>query len=260
MSRISSREKTILAAIIALAAFLRFHRLDEIPPGFQFDQAYYVFDAIFLLRGDFFIFFRDPGRSEPLFQYLLMPFVALFGGDTPLGPKVTAGIIGVATIFLIYGITRALFRSTRVALLAALFAAISFWHIFYCRYGERIPLTLFLATLTFWFFWRALTHPSTIAQDAPRATLHASRFTQYAFTGIFTGLTLYTYPSGRVVPIALVLLTAYAALTDRARATYYVKGLALAGIIATIVFLPLGIYYLQHPIDFISHTADVSIF
>src|SRR5512136_634520 len=112
MPRLSSREKIILAAIIALAAFLRFYRLDDVPPGFQFDQAYYVFDAIFLLRGDFFIFFRNPGRSEPLYQYLLMPFVALFGGDTPLGSKVTAGIIGVLTILLVYGVARALFTSS----------------------------------------------------------------------------------------------------------------------------------------------------
>ena len=184
MSRISAREKTFLIAIIALAAFFRFYRLDAIPPGFQFDQAYYVFDAIFLLRGDFFIFFRDPGRSEPLYQYLLMPFVALFGGDTPLGLKVTAGIIGVLTIFLIYGVTRALFSPSsvndgggqgwghpssaqrgrtevgvRIGLLAALLSAICFWHIFYCRYGERIPLTLFFATLAFWFFWRAISLP-----------------------------------------------------------------------------------------------------
>jgi hypothetical protein len=254
--------------------FLRFYRLDDIPPGFQFDQAFYVFDAIFLLRGDFFIFFRDPGRSEPLFQYLLMPFVALFGGDTPLGPKVTAGIIGVLTIFLIYGITRALFTSSSallqpqdrrtgegVSLLAALFAAISFWHIFYCRYGERIPLTLFFVILTFWFFWLALGVSSSKFQVpgfALRSSLHTWR--DYVLTGLFTGLTLYTYPSGRVVPIALVLLTAYVALTDRARAVYYIKGLVLAGIIATIIFLPLGFYYLQHPIDFISHTAEVSIF
>jgi hypothetical protein len=270
MPHLPSREKALLAAIFFVAACLRFLRLDDIPPGFQFDQAYYVFDAIFLLRGDFFIFFRDPGRSEPLFQYLLIPFVALFGGDTPLGPKVIAGIVGTLTIFLVYGITRALFespfssrveeprssaegnRNRGIGLLAAFLAAISFWHIFYCRYGERIPLTLFFATLAFWFFWRALT-PHT-----SRLTPHA--WDNYIYTGIFTGLTLYTYPSGRVVPIALILLTAYAALTDRARALDYAKGLVLAGILAVIVFLPLGTYYLQHPIDFISHTAEVSIF
>jgi 4-amino-4-deoxy-L-arabinose transferase-like glycosyltransferase len=156
MSRLCVHPNLALGAIIVLGACLRFYRLDEIPSGFQFAQAHYVFDALFLLHGDFHIFFREPGRSEPLFQYLLIPFVALFGDKTPLAPKVTASILGVATIFLVYGLARALFRSASVALLAALFTAISFWHIFYSRYGERIPLTLFFATLTFWFFWRAL--------------------------------------------------------------------------------------------------------
>lgn len=278
MSRLCVHPNLALGAIIVLGAFLRFYRLDEIPPGFQFDQAHYVLDALFLLHGDFHIFFREPGRSEPLFQYLLIPWVALFGSDTPLAPKITATLLGIATIFLIYGLARALFRSTPLALLAALFTAISFWHIFYSRYGERIPLTLFFATLTFWFFWRAITVSSSKFQVSG-LTSHVSRFTfqvsgfqfrvldskfqtwrNYIFVGIFTGLTLYTYPSGRVVPIALILITAYVALTDRARARYYLQGLVLAGIITAIIFLPLGIYYLQHPLDFISHTAEVSIF
>jgi len=254
--------KRVLAALLILGASLRFYRLDELPPGLQFDQAHYVLDALFLLHGDFHIFFREPGRSEPLFQYLLIPFVALFGGDTPLAPKITASLLGVATIFLVYGLTRALFRATGIALLAAFFTTISFWHIFYCRYGERIPLTLFFATLTFWFFWRAITVSDSRFQvsRSTRLPFDFSRWREYVFSGVFTGVTLYTYPSGRIVPLALVLITAYVALTDRARAAYYLKGLVLAGIIATMIFLPLGVYYLQHPLDFISHTAEVSIF
>lgn len=271
MSRLCLHPTLVLGAILVLGAFLRFYRLDEIPPGFQFDQAHYVLDALFLLHGDFHIFFREPGRSEPLFQYLLIPFVALLGDETPLAPKVTASILGVATIVLVYGIARALFRSMLLALLAALFTAISFWHIFYSRYGERIPLTLFFATLTFWFFWRALGVSSSNFQVSgfqfrvlgfrfplSRITSHVWR--NYFLAGAFAGLTLYTYPSGRIVPIALVLITAYATLIDRARARYYLQGLVLVGVIAAIIFLPLGVYYLQHPLDFISHTAEVSIF
>jgi hypothetical protein len=77
---------------------------------------------------------------------------------------------------------------------------------------------------------------------------------------VFTGLTLYTYPSARIVPLALILITAWVVITHRERARYYLQGLVLVGIIAAIIFLPLGIYYLQHPLDFISHTAEVSIF
>ncbi len=254
----------LLAAITALAAFFRLYQLAELPPGFQFDQAFYVFDALRLLQGEFALFFPQPGKSEPLYQYLLMVGVALCGSDTPLGLKLTGAIIGTLTIPLVYGVTRALFVASparsRVALLAALFTAISFWHIFYCRYGERIVLTLFFAILAFWFFWRALIASPQFQVSGSRFTFDFILWRDYVLTGLFTGLTLYTYPSGRIVPVALVLLTAYAALTDRTRATYYLKGLVLAGIVTTIIFLPLGTYYLLHPADFLAHAADVSIF
>jgi 4-amino-4-deoxy-L-arabinose transferase-like glycosyltransferase len=254
MSSTSRREKVILLGITALAAFFRLYRLHQIPPGFQFDQAYYALDALKLLQGEFAIFFHAPGKSEPLYQYLLMPGIALFGADSPLALKITSGIIGVLTIPIVYGITRAIFLDSSrrmqgqvVALLATFFTAISFWHIFYNRYGERIPLTLLWATLTYWFLWRALTQKQT-------------RWRAFAFTGLFTGVTLYTYPSARVVPIAIVLLIAYALLTDRSNARDHLKGLMLIAAIAFIVFLPLGVYYLQNPNDFISHSAQVSIF
>ncbi len=259
MSRYFTRTHILLAAIVFVAAFFRLYRLDQIPPGFQFDQAFYVFDALKLLQGEFAIFFFQPGRSEPLYQYLVMVGVALFGADTPLGLKLTGVAIGVLTIPLVYGITRMMFQSTRVALLAALFAAMSLWHIFYSRYGERIPLTLFMAILTFSFLWRAL-DPSPVEDGAQAGQGWGSKWRYFVLTGLFTGLTLYTYPSGRVVPVAVVLLTAYAMLTDRTRARDYLKGLLLIVAIATIVFLPLGIYYLQHPLDFFSHTTEVSIF
>jgi 4-amino-4-deoxy-L-arabinose transferase-like glycosyltransferase len=238
------RAKLFLIAILALGAGLRFFRLAELPPGFQFDQAFYSLDLAHLLDGEFHIFFTAPGGSEPLFVYLALPFAALFGIDSPLAIKLTASIIGILTVIATYGIARALF-DTRVALLSALFTAISFWHIFYNRYGERIPLTVLMATLTFWMFWRAL---------------EKKRARDFILTGVFTGIALYTYPSARIIPIAIVVMIAFSMLGDRAHARAYFVGLFAIGIAALIVFAPLGAYYLAHPDDFISHSADVSIF
>lgn len=245
MLRFFNRSQFLLALILALAAFLRLFQLDTLPPGFQFDQAYYVFDALRLLQGEFWIFFPDPGRSEPLYQYLAMVGVALFGESTPLGVKLTGAIIGTLTIPLVYGLGRALFKSARMALLSALFTAISLWHIFYSHYGERIVLTVFFAVLVFWFFWRAL--------DLRRPK-------DFALTGIFTGCALYTYPSARILPLAIVLLTLYMLWSDRAHRRDYVAGLLMIGAMALVIFLPLASYYFFHPDDFISHASDVSIF
>jgi hypothetical protein len=306
MSCLFSRKKSILAAIIAIATFFRFYRLDALPPGFQFDQAFYVFDILRLLQGQFYIFFAAPGGTEPLYIYLAMVGGALFGA-TPLGLKLTAATISVLTIPLIYGLARTLFSpspsqvedprsgaegresrkssrggdqspvntnharddlrrgegAARIAALSALFAAISLWSIFFARYGERVTLLVMLTVLVYWFFWRALDLHVTrhdCANFAQPAHATCSTWHHFALVGFFLALALYTYPGSRVLPIALILLTAYATLTDRANSTRYIKGLLLAFVVTAIVFLPLGIYYAFHPDQFIGHTAEVSIF
>ena len=270
MSHLFSRTNLILATIVALAAFFRFYRLEQIPPGFHFDQAFYTLDVLHLLQDGFAIFFTAPGGSEPLFVYLSIVGVALFGADTPLGVKLTSAIIGLATIPIIYGFARTLFRSpspskgegwgegqsARLGLLAALFGAISSWHIFYSRDGERIGLTVLMVLLTFWFFWRAL----TLTLSLPRKTGEGIGVGAWVLTGICTGLALYTYPAARALPIALLVVIAFAVWDDRSRAREYLKGIMLAFAVAALVFAPLGIYYFFHPDAFISHTAQVSIF
>jgi len=61
MSRFLTRNHVFLAAMVILAAFFRLYRIDQLPPGFQFDQAFYVLDALKLLQGEFAIFFHEPG-------------------------------------------------------------------------------------------------------------------------------------------------------------------------------------------------------
>lgn len=244
MSHLLSRDRILLSAIIAIGIFFRFYRLDQLPPGFQFDQAFYVFDSLRLLQGEPHIFFAAPGGTEPLFPYLAMVGVALFG-VTSLGLKLTSAVIGVLTIPLVYGFGRTLFRSDRIGLLAAFFTAISVWHIYYGRYGERITLLVLLVLPMFLFFWRALDR-------------RASR--DFVLTGVFLALGLYTNLAARVLPFALILMIAYMALSDRRHASDYIRGLVILGVVAAVLFLPLGVYFVFHPDQFISHTAQVSIF
>ncbi len=259
MSRILSRVNLPLVVVAATAAFLRLYRLDQFPPGFQFDQAYYVFDVLRLLQGQFHVFFDAPGGSEPLYLYLAMPGVALFG-DTALGLKLTSALVGILTIPLIYGFARTLFshpgspeRANAIAVLAAALGAISVWHIFFTRYGERVTLLVLLEILVFWFLWRALSPMEDGAREGQGRRA-------FALAGLVTGLGLDTYLGSRVLPLALILLTVAAIWEDRAHSRYYLKGLALALAIAAILFLPLGVYFVFHPDQFFSHAADVSIF
>ncbi len=244
MPRSLFQTRTLLILVTAVAAFYRFYHIDRLPPGFQFDQAYYVFDVLRLLQGQYSIFFAAPGGTEPLYIYLATVGTAIFG-ITPLGLKLTTAVIGTVTVPCIFGLARTMFRSNLVGVLAGLLAAVSVWHIFFSRYGERVVLLVLLAVFALWFFWRALEH---------------GRRRDFIYTGVFVGLGLCTYPAARVWPVALILIALYFAWEQRPRARIYLAGLALVLGVAIILFLPLAFYFFAHPDQFISHSADVSVF
>lgn len=242
--RVLSFDALILIALLIVATFFRLYRLDAIPPGMNNDEGYNLIDLVNVLRGQFSIFFSANQGREPLYFYLNTVSVALFG-ETAFALRLTSAFIGIATIGIVFGCARDLFRSTGVGALAALFAAISVWHIFYSRYGLRVILSVPLTTLTLWFFWRGL---------------HNFRWRDFAMAGVCASLAVYTYLSPRLLPIALVVIAAYAAWSDRKNWRAYVRGLAITGIVALIIFLPLGIHFVTHLDDFAAHSAYISIF
>ena len=270
-----TRNLAILVSILLIAAFFRFYRLTEIPPGLNNDEAFDLLDLLNVLKGQFSIFFAANTGREPLWFYLNTATVAFFGANA-FALRLSAAIVGTATVGLVRGIARDLFHSTRIAALASLFAAISVWHIFYSRYGLRIILAVPLTLLALWWFWRALTALASQGQTEmpgsgnPQAgseqpvsgmvKRHIMVWRDFGLAGLCTALALYTYISCRLLPLALILLTAFAMLADRSHARAYFRGLLIAGVVAAIVFLPLGVYFAVHPDDFIGHSANLSIF
>ncbi|MEW5718840.1 MAG: glycosyltransferase family 39 protein [Chloroflexota bacterium] len=248
-----SKPTTILVAIIAFSAFLRFYRIDQVPPGLRFDEAFNLMDILALMQGQFAIFFPANNGREPLFNYLSIVATTLFGAQ-PIALRVTAAIIGTATILLVYGFARALFSPSPakrgrdgvgVGLLAAFLMAISVWHIYYSRYGLRVILALALTILTLWWFWNGLLRKHT---------------RDFVLAGIFAALTAYTYLSGRLLPLVLIALTIAASALDRKNARAYLQGLIITGVVAFVLFIPLGAYFVAHPDDFLAHGTSLSIF
>lgn len=250
MNRFAShvtRHRVILAAIVLLAAVFRFYRLDRLPPGFEFDVAFKVFDILRLLQGQFAIFFPAYTGREPFYHYLSIVYVSLFG-PTAFSLKLSAAIIGTATVPIFYGFVRTFFGSFRIAALAALFMAISFWHVFFSRVGYRVILLVPIAILMFWWLWRAL------------GSRRSPNWRAWAFTGLFDAIALYLYPSSRVFPLILIVLAVYGAVRERPRGRQVLRGLGLSLAVTALLFLPLGTYFALHPDQFIGHPADVSIF
>lgn len=238
-----NRPNILIVLVILLAAFLRFYRLDQLPPGFHFDLAFNAFDIARLMQGDLRIFFPANTGREPLYIYM-QAGVAAFLGLTPFALRVTSAIVGLLTIPLIYVWARDLFISRAIGFLTALFATISFWHIFYSRDGLRVILAVPLTLLVFWFLWHAIQN---------------LRPGEFALTGVTLSLALYTYPSARLLPIAVVLLVACAAWMDRSRTRAFIKGIFITAAVSILLSLPLGIYFWLHPDEFLSHTVQVSL-
>jgi dolichyl-phosphate-mannose--protein O-mannosyl transferase len=107
------------AALTALAAALRFHRLGW-PARRYFDEVHYVADALALLENGV-----QEGFSvhPPLAQWLIGAGIAVVGDD-PAGWRAAAALAGAATVLVTYLAALRLFRRRGVAALAALLVAV----------------------------------------------------------------------------------------------------------------------------------------
>lgn len=113
-----------IIAILIVAAFLRFWRLDELTT-FGGDQGYDLAKIKEILTGNFTLLGSPIGRFGettlylgPLYYYLQAPFIILTRFD-PAGAALSIVLARLATTFLIYLVTRQIF-----GLPAAIFAAI----------------------------------------------------------------------------------------------------------------------------------------
>lgn len=237
------RSNVFISFVTLLAAFLRFFQLERLPPGFHFDLAFNAFDIARLMQGDLHIFFPANTGREPLFIYM-QAGVTAFLGLTPFALRVTSASVGLLTIPLIYAWARGMFKLRAIALLTALFATISFWHIFYSRDGLRVILAAPLTLLVFWFLWQA------VQSGRPR---------DFVFTGVALALAFYTYPSARLLPFAVLLLTVFAMWLNRSMARVLLRGILITASVSILLCLPLGIYFWLHPDEFLSHTLQVSL-
>ena len=252
-----------LALIVAVAAGLRFWRLDATPPGFHYDEAYEALEAWRVLTqpGYHPIFFPGNFGVEPMFIYLTSLAFRLFG-ETPAVMRGVAAAVGTATVLAVYGLGRELARNDRrfpmaASWLAALALAVMRWHIIFSRVGiEPILVPLFL-TLILWAFWRAWRTGSMIA---------------WAAAGLATGLGLYIYPAARLLPIIFATLSLLVFALARRRADKpaadealrlpaprWARGLIVAWLAAGLIALPMAWNWLRHPDQLLLRSSQIAV-
>lgn len=250
---LNKKELFCLIFILVLASFLRLWKLDSIPPGLYPDEAINGNEAI---SSPGKVFYKENNGREGLFINLIALSFSLFGPSI-FSLRLVPAICGILTVLGLYLLTKELFKTIKnqqltmnnelVALLASFFLATSFWHINFSRIGFRgilVPLSL---VFSLYFLFKGF---------------RKTRAFDFIVSGILFGLGFYTYIAFRVAVLLLGMILISKWLTrkgESSRKTFILNTLYFI-LAITIVALPIGIYFLKNPSDFLGRAAGVSIF
>lgn len=224
-----------LLGAVAVGAFLRLWRLEEIPAEMGCDLPHNYNNILGILNGQTPVFFTSwPGREGLLFYLAAIPS-ALFG-LSHWSIKLTTALVGIATIPLVYLLGRELYER-ELGLIAAWLYAASHWAIITSRTGLRMSLVPALLCLTLYFFVRGL---------------HRENPWLLAVSGFFLGLGMHSYNAFMVVPPLLVLLALLEVILGRGRRLWRMRwGLAYLLLAALAVFIPLARFMYDYPGEYL---------
>ncbi len=223
-------ERGLLVALLAVGAVLRFAQLTETPPMVHLDSAECGLRGLAILRGDVpDVFDFSPWYDTPYLSFV--PYAASYAlsSSTILGLRLPSALVGTLLLLPLYVFARRWY-GTVVALIATGGVAVSHVAIHFSRIGLWNVQTLFYEVTAF----ACLAHGLTRRRAAP---LFAA--------GVVSGLALYAYTAGRLVPLVTVAFLATCLGRGRWRrvlrlGAFYAFGLALAA-------LPLALNYVKRP-------------
>jgi hypothetical protein len=241
-----------LVAVVAFGAWLRFYRLDELPPGLWVDEALNGIAAVEVARS------RHPlvalpsedvrtGLGAGFVDVAALVFGLFDPADGAYGIRSVAALLGIAGLMAVAALSWAAF-GPRVALVATGWLAVSQYHVNYSRWGVMPIMSSVVETLLIlalfvglrrrgWRSWAGLSS-----------------------AGILLGAGLYTYQTFRLfVPIGLLfggllLLPRIELLLARWRQ------LLVAGLLAAVVAAPMLLYALEESRDFSERARHTLVF
>ncbi len=99
---------------------------------------------------------------------------------------------------------------------------------------------------------------SRITHYALRITHHVPRFSPFILAGFFLGLAQYTYLPARLAPLIFGgLAVLWTLKLNRNSVKRFWLGVFITAVVAAIIFIPLGLFFLNTPEAFSSRTGDV---
>jgi 4-amino-4-deoxy-L-arabinose transferase-like glycosyltransferase len=238
----------MITLVILAGIFFRFWRLNEIPPGIHYDEAYNGLDAIKTMEsGDFKIFYPENNGREGLWMAMIATSFKFFG-VSEFTFRMVSAIVGSLTLIGFFFLIRQL-RLTKLSVFIGLSSlCFSFWHLNFSRIMYRGILVPCLLVWIFYFFYKGL-------DDKKYG------WAWMIGAGTLTGLGLHTYISFRVMPLILIIITvAYLILQKKSFFKKQWKNALILIFSAFIVASPILYYFITHQDDFIGRSSSVSVF
>ncbi len=224
-------EMIAVAAVVLLALLLRSVGHFSAPNGWRDDE---LSNALVIsqhvLQGDVRFYYDDASGHEGLYHWLQALTMALFGPSV-WGIRGVSILAGTASVLLTYLLARQLF-DVRVALLAALLLAISFWSLMYSRSGQRHILVTVTTLTSFYCFWRAVDLRSLL---------------WFSLAGVALGIGYYTYFASRGVPLIFITWGLYLLIFQRKQFKTLWQGLLLTLGVSAVFAIPLIVTLQQQP-------------
>ena len=255
-------EMMVVVAITVIAIFLRSYQIEQVPPGFNSDEAVGAVGALETLRSGLKLYYAGQGGGGALGFYIAAIAFALFGPGVAT-IRGTAAFAGVVSVVATYFATREMFRTlsspgrepfvpgqpssqaslNRARLLAALAAlglAVSLWHTQSSRVAFAAIGVPFLQVPGNYFLWRGL---------------NTGRRVHFVISGVFLALLTYIYMSGSLGPFVylsfFLMQWAIAAIPSPNRWPPLIKqhfrNLVICAAVALVLFLPMLYFYFSSP-------------
>ena len=246
---------TLLYAILAGAAGLRLWRIDSLPPGFSFAEAYEGLEAWHILTNPNYhpVFLPQNNGVPPLNAYanaLTFGLFHLFGGQPgPVAMRVTAACLGVLGVLALYALACELrmLESSPARLSAAFpfFAATTLavmrWHIHFSRLGIEAIFVPLVWTGVVWLLLRGW---------------RTGHWLDFVGSGIGLGAGMYTYQAAWIIPFLMILIVLLLLMQRTKMINQEARvgnlrfrqhlGLIITVVAALFVMAPLGWYAWHH--------------
>ena len=223
--------------VLLFAGVLRFVNLSTVPRGIFHDEAWSAAKALDILNGTapVQVYFPENNGMDALHVYLIA-LLFKFTGPLALGSRIISALMGTLTVLATYWLAWELPADDRkrhaAAIIAALIYSVMLTAIATARSGWHSPSFALLAIVCLAALIRGR---------------RVNRVRWFILAGAVAGLTQYTYPSARLLPVWLMVIAVIDLVLQRGRRRKVFIQYALAALMAIIVFLPLGLYFAQNP-------------